>query len=188
MIEISELQVQRDDKCICTVDALTVAAGERLAVRGSNGSGKTTLLRVLAGLTSDFTGKCQISGPPEQRTYVHQQPFMFRGTVATNVRYGEREPTGQGGNNNWLDRLGIGHLAERTAADLSGGESRRVALARALAIRPKLLLLDEPLADLDNEASTLVCETLAALTDTTIVIASPTALPDGLAEREYTIA
>jgi len=149
MIEISNLQVEREGKRICAVDQLSVAAAEKLAILGTNGSGKTTLLRVLAGLTSDFLGTCRIAVNTRQRTYLHQQPYLFRGTVLTNVQYGEQNRAGQGahaknsgarnsGARNWLDRLHVGHLAERSTADLSGGERRRVALARALAMRPKL--------------------------------------------------
>jgi len=198
MIEISNLQVEREGKRICVVDQLLVATGEKLAILGTNGSGKTTLLRVLAGLTSDFSGTCRITVDKRQRTYLHQQPYLFRGTVLANVQYGEQNRVGQGaqaknsgardsGARNWLDRLHVGHLAERSTADLSGGERRRVALARALAMRPMLLLLDEPLADLDDEAMAIVCETLLQLTETTIVIASPIALPEGLVERSFTM-
>ncbi len=187
MIEITHLQVEREGKRICTVDQLTVAPGERLAVFGANGSGKTTLLRILAGLTHDYSGTCRVAVETGQRTYLHQQPFLFRGSVLTNVRYGERQRAGQGRANDWLDRLHVGHLAERTTADLSGGERRRVALARALAMQPQLLLLDEPLADLDDEASAIVCETLSQLADTTLVIASPITLPAGLVEKEYVL-
>ncbi len=192
MIEITNLLVERDGKGICTVEQLSVAAGERIAVLGSNGSGKTTLLRVLAGLTDNFSGTCRVAVNCGQRTYLHQQPFLFRGSVLANVRYGQRNGdkhngAGQGGATDWLDRLQVGHLAERTTADLSGGERRRVALARALAMRPQLLLLDEPLADLDDEANAIVCETLTQLTDTTIVIASPIALPEGLVEKDFVL-
>ena len=184
MIEIENLQVEREGKRICQVEQLSVAAGERLAILGTNGSGKTTLLRILAGLTDDFSGSCHVAVDCKQRTYLHQQPFLFRGSVLSNVRYGEPNRAGQGGGaQEWLDRLQVGHLAERTTADLSGGERRRVALARALAMQPQLLLLDEPLADLDDEAREIVCDVLSQLPGTTLLIASPIALPKGLAEK-----
>ncbi len=192
MIEISHLQVERDGKAICLVEQLSIAAGERVAILGTNGSGKTTLLRVLAGLTDDYSGSCHVAVDYRERTYLHQQPFLFRGSVLANVRYGERNGdhrngSRQGGASEWLDCLQVGHLAERTTADLSGGERRRVALARALAMRPRLLLLDEPLADLDDAASEIVCDVLSHLPDTTLVIASPVALPKGLAGTVFTL-
>ncbi len=185
MIEISDLQVVRDDQCICEVKQLSIAAGERLAIYGANGSGKTTLLRVLAGLEQDYQGNCRVAVEEKLRTYLHQQPYLFRGSVLANVRYGETNGAGQGSDaGEWLERLQIDHLAQRSTVELSGGERRRVALARALAMHPRLLLLDEPLADLDEAASGAVCETLSALTETTLLIASPIALPTGLTARE----
>ena len=80
----------------------------------------------------------------------------------------------------WLDKLEMSSFASRSAHSLSGGEMRRVALARALALRPRLLLLDEPFADLDQQGIKQVCEVLNSLADTTIIVASPTQLPDDL--------
>lgn len=184
MIEVTQLQVKRESKSICAVDELSVGAGDRLAVIGSNGSGKTTLLRVLAGLERDYLGDCRVDVDRLDRTFLHQRPYLFRGTVLANANYGQR-----GGDDSharsWLDRLGVGHLAHRSTENLSGGEVRRVALARSLVCQPRLLLLDEPLVELDPEASETVCEVLDSLQDTTIVIASPTELPNGLASSTY---
>jgi len=182
MIQVSNLQVTREGKSICTVEQLAIAPGQRVAIVGSNGSGKTTLLRVLAGLEQDYQGSCQVESTRLGRTYLHQHPFLFRGTVLANVRYGERGRAGDHGESNleaitWLKRLGIEHLANRTTQNLSGGEIRRVALARALACRPRLLLLDEPLAELDPNAADTVCQLLHNLPETTIVISSPIKTP-----------
>ena len=177
MIEISQLQVVRDGNPICAVEKLTAAPGEWVAVIGANGSGKTTLLRVLAGLENDYGGTCRVGVAPKERTYLHQQPYLFRGSVLANVRYGERGRTGDSRATAWLERLGIAQLAHRTTRNLSGGEVRRIALARALACRPQLLLLDEPLAELDPTAAETVCQVLKELPETTLVVASPKALP-----------
>jgi len=190
MIEISQLEVTRDGRAICAVEKLTVTPGMHLAVTGSNGSGKTTLLRVLAGLERDYRGTCRVEAGHRERTFLHQQPFLFRGTVLANVCYGLRGRAGGGVTGNheaatWLERLGIGHLAQRTTQNLSGGEACRVALARALACRPRLLLLDQPLDDLDPSATETVCRVLSELPETTLVVASPNTLPTTLPMTVY---
>ncbi|NOY41274.1 MAG: ABC transporter ATP-binding protein [Planctomycetes bacterium] len=182
MIEVSQLQVGREGKTICTVERLAVSPGDRVAVVGANGSGKTTLLRVFAGLERDYSGTCRVATSDRARTYLDQRPYLFRGTVLANVCYGQRHRReGSQLASTWLDRLGVGHLATRTTENLSGGEIRRVALARALVCQPRLLLLDEPLAELDPTASETVCDALNSLQDTTLVIATPTELPTTLA-------
>ena len=186
MIEISKLRVEREGETICTVDQLSVPPGNRLTVLGSNGSGKTTLLRVMAGLTDDYSGTCRVIPGHRELTYVHQHPLLFRGSVLGNVRYGQR--TGGRDALEWLRLVGMEHLAARSTRNLSGGEIRRIALARALAIEPRLLLLDEPLAELDNQAREIVCELLDSLTQTTIVVTSPTPLPGALGELNYTLS
>jgi tungstate transport system ATP-binding protein len=186
MIEVTGLRVEREGKTICAVDQLNVPPGSRLTVLGSNGSGKTTLLRVIAGLAGDYSGRCRVGAGRRELTYVHQHPLLFRGSVLGNVRYGLRP--GEGDALEWLQQVGMEHLAARSTGNLSGGEIRRIALARALAVRPKLLLLDEPLAELDNEASEGVCRLLTNLPETTIVVTSPTPLPGELGEVTYTLA
>ncbi|MEQ8208925.1 MAG: ABC transporter ATP-binding protein [Lacipirellulaceae bacterium] len=185
MIHLQNFQVTRNAKPICKVEQLAIAAGERIAIVGANGSGKTTLLRAIAAIDNDFTGTLINKFSPSERTYVHQQPYLFRGTVKTNIVYGSPESTPI---TDWLDKLGLGKFTERDARTLSGGERRRVALARALATDPKLLLLDEPLADLDEHAAELVIQTLNELKKTTLLIASPSKLPSDLAiTREFTL-
>lgn len=83
----------------------------------------------------------------------------------------------------WLQRLGLAPLAHRSTHSLSGGEARRTALARACVLQPELLLLDEPLADLDAAGIDCVQESLNELPDSTILISSPTPLPQDLVEN-----
>ncbi|ARF54008.1 ABC transporter permease [Streptomyces gilvosporeus] len=153
---------------------LDAGPGTTLAVVGPNGAGKTTLLRALLGLTPRAhaalrLGDTDVSAlPPHRRgvAWVPQDGALFPHLSAlTNTAYGlrahgtpraEARRTAQ----QWLDRLGVGHLAHRKPAQLSGGQAQRVALARALAARPRLLLLDEPLAALDQTTRAHVRHTL----------------------------
>ncbi|MDH2393584.1 ABC transporter permease [Streptomyces sp. HNM0663] len=147
-------------------DRLTLDAepGVTVAVVGPNGAGKTTLLRALLGLTPRSHAVLRLGGldvtelPPHRRgvAWVPQSGALFPHLSALgNTAYGLRAqgvPRAQARRaaQEWLDRLGVGHLAARRPAQLSGGQAQRVALARALAARPRLLLLDEPLAALDQ--------------------------------------
>lgn len=188
MIGIEKLKVVRHGKTICCVPSLALERGKRLSVLGANGSGKTTLLRVLAGLETDYQGVCRLAIERHERVLVHQSPYLFRGSVLDNVAYGLRARHVARSTRNrvarqWLDRLGVADLAARRVDHLSGGERRRTALARALAIQPSLLLLDEPLSDLDAEGTEAVVEVLNDLGRTTVVLASPIDLPAALATR-----
>jgi len=179
MVEITDLRVQKNGRQICFVPSLSVEAGSRLAVIGSNGSGKSTLLRVLGGLETNFRGTCDTEAASVDRVYVHQSPYLFRGTVESNVAYGLRSRHGSDRNamvDEWLGRLGIEHLATQDVRTLSGGERRRTALARACAREPALLLLDEPFADLDEESIQLAVAAFESCTQATILATSPVRL------------
>jgi molybdate transport system ATP-binding protein len=138
------------------------------ALFGHSGSGKTTLLRCIAGLERAPQGQLKVLGdvwqdgaaggaawlPTHQRPlgYVFQEASLFAHlTVMDNLRYGLRRTLGasQGSLDQAIELLGIAHLLERKPDRLSGGERSRVGMARALAIKPRLLLMDEPLAALD---------------------------------------
>ena len=193
MIAIKDLCVIKNGRTICAVSELTVAPGERVAMLGKNGSGKSTLLRVLSGLESEYQGCLAVGAPRSDRVYVHQSPYLFRGSVTFNVAYGLRA---RGVNRvesarlslHWLQRLGLGSLAESRVTHLSGGERRRVALARAMILQPRLLLLDEPLADLDGDGVAAVMAAFDEMQDCTVLIASPTVLPQSSAFRVYPLA
>jgi molybdate transport system permease protein len=154
---------------------LTAAPGEVVAVVGPNGAGKSTLLGALAG-TLPAGGSAVVDGvdllplPPERRPvgWVPQAGLLFPHlTAAGNVAYGlrargVRRAPARAAAAEWLDRLGVGRLAGSRVGELSGGEAARVALARALAVQPRLLLLDEPLASLDVATRTDVRRLLRA--------------------------
>ncbi|WP_327297855.1 ABC transporter permease [Streptomyces sp. NBC_01197] len=153
---------------------LDAEPGTTIAVVGPNGAGKTTLLRALLGLTPRARAELRLGDidvsplPPHRRgvAWVPQDGALFPHLSAlTNTAYGLRsrrvpraEARREAGQ--WLDRLGVGHLAARKPSQLSGGQAQRVALARALAARPRLLLLDEPLAALDQTTRAHVRHTL----------------------------
>jgi len=142
---------------------LEVPAGSLTAILGPSGSGKTTLLRVLAGFERADAGTVEIGGsvvdgpgvhlPPERRKigYVPQEGSLFPHlTVAANIGFGLPVRHRKGpAIAELLDAVGLAGLGKRYPHQLSGGQQQRVALARALAIRPKIVLLDEPFASLD---------------------------------------
>ncbi|MBT2302264.1 phosphate ABC transporter ATP-binding protein [Variovorax paradoxus] len=145
---------------------LSIHAGERVALIGANGSGKSTLLRVLHGLVPHASGAFVGTVPLRAQAMLFQRPHMLRMSVRNNValalwlhgapwRSAQREATAA------LGRVGIAALAGRNARTLSGGQQQRLALARAWALKPAVLLLDEPTASLDPTAKREV-ETLIA--------------------------
>ncbi|MBT2323357.1 phosphate ABC transporter ATP-binding protein [Variovorax paradoxus] len=136
---------------------LSIHAGERVALIGANGSGKSTLLRVLHGLVPHASGAFVGKVPLQAQAMLFQRPHMLRMSVRNNValalwlhgvpwRSAQREATAA------LGRVGLAALAGRNARTLSGGQQQRMALARAWALKPAVLLLDEPTASLDPTA------------------------------------
>ncbi len=168
---------------------LDVATGETLALLGPNGAGKSSLLSLVAGLLRPDTGHVEVAGrrltddhtwvPPHRRrvALLAQEPLLFPHlSVRDNVAFG---PRSRGARRHetaalaqeWLERLDLAPLADRRPAELSGGQAQRVAVARALATDPDVLLLDEPLAALDVAVAPDVRETLRrVLVDRTAVV------------------
>ena len=160
------LDVQLDVPGRVTV-ALTAEPGDVVAVIGPNGAGKTSLVRALAGLVP-ARGRAVLDGtdlltvPAQDRRVgmVFQDQMLFPHlTARANVAFGPRargvsRREAEATATRWLDRLGIGELADRKPRELSGGQAQRVAIARALATEPRLLLLDEPMAGLDVSVAT----------------------------------
>ncbi len=173
MIELRDVSVVRDGVEAMRVAHLEVKSGQRVGIRGGNGTGKSTLMRVLAGLIPPTEGT--ITGLPRLGRIVllHQHPYLFRGTAHDNVAYALRvQKKPEAGARDWLARFGAAHLADRPAAVLSGGEVRRVALARAFCVEPDVLLLDEPFAALDEDGAEALERELTAFSGT-LVIAAP---------------
>lgn len=145
------------------VESLSVQKGGLLALLGSSGAGKTTVLRLISGLLHPDHGSIRLNGieitekDPASREIgmVFQQPMLFPfldviGNVAFPLRLkGESKTQARQNACNYLELVGMGQFANRKVYAISGGQAQRIALARALAAKPKLLLLDEPFAALD---------------------------------------
>ncbi|MDF3335885.1 ABC transporter ATP-binding protein [Mycolicibacterium septicum] len=160
---------------------LQIRSGEFLAVLGPSGSGKSTLLRICAGLDALSAGTLTWSGDGTRpRTgVVFQQPLLMPWlTVAGNVAFARRFAAQRSGFDaddaaKLIARFGLDHLAARYPDELSGGQAQRVAILRAVATRPQLLLLDEPFSALDPATRTDLVEWLGELArelDITVVL------------------
>jgi len=171
------------------IDSLVIEQNEIVGLSGPNGGGKTTLLRTLAFLDAPeqgdilFCGKSawdDIQKARQETTLLNQEPFLLKRAVKTNVAYGLkiRKQTGiEDKVREALDMVGLDYakFANRQWYELSGGERQRVALAARLAIKPKVLLLDEPTASLDRESAGLVQKAAMAASaswNATLVVAS----------------
>jgi malate dehydrogenase (oxaloacetate-decarboxylating) len=161
LLEATDLAVERDGRLVVSADRLTLEAGETLAVLGPNGAGKTSLLLALASLLP-ARGSVRWHGAPirDRLAYrrriavVFQRPLLLDRSVHDNAALGlelrgieAAERTRRA--DELLAQLGVAHLARRRARRLSGGEAQRVSIARALAVDPEILFLDEPFAALD---------------------------------------
>jgi putrescine transport system ATP-binding protein len=165
IVQISDLTKRYGEVAAVDNVNLEIFSGELFAILGGSGSGKTTLLRMLAGFERPTSGRILIDGMDMTSVAPYERPvnMMFQSyalfphmTVEQNVTYGlkkDRVAATEIGDRvrEMLDMVKLSPLAKRKPHRLSGGEQQRVALARALVKRPKLLLLDEPLAALDKK-------------------------------------
>jgi thiamine transport system ATP-binding protein len=177
VLRVRDLDVSFGSMPVLDAASLDVADGEIAALQGPSGSGKSTLLRVVAGILSPDRGTVTIDGtdvtavPTHRRGVgmVFQDDQLFPHLdVGGNVSFGlkmagatrseRRRRTEE-----LLTLVGLRDVADRSIERLSGGEAKRVALARSLAPGPRLLLLDEPLSGLDQELRTRLADDLAAV-------------------------
>ena len=188
LLEIRDLRIVRDRRSVLHIENLAVESGQVLAVVGPNGAGKTSLLLALARLLKPEQGEIRFNGQPTAALrdvdyrrrigLVLQEPLLLDGSVFDNVAAGLRFRHLPRGEitfrvETWLERFGITELRNRPAIRLSGGEAQRVSLARAFAIHPQLLLLDEPFSSLDSPTRASLLDdlqTLLAETFTTTIL------------------
>ena len=171
-VEIRNLVVERDGRTVLDLPFLRFAGGLTTAVLGPNGAGKTTLLRTLARLESPRRGDVRIGGSPVssamQMAYVFQEDVFLKRSVRANLEFGLRlRGLDTRARTERIQQAacltGITDLLDRPADRLSGGEGRRVSLARALSLGAPLLLLDEPLAGLDARTYSQLLDELPQL-------------------------
>jgi ABC-type multidrug transport system ATPase subunit len=151
LIRARDLSVGYATSSAAVVPDLDLSSGLVWHVTGPNGAGKTALLKTLAGLLRPIAGRLerQLGKGSRGAVYVHSVPYLFSGSVRRNLslsRPSRQQMESAAGT------FGLSPLLDRDASKLSHGERRRVALARAIASRPRLLLVDEPEGGLDDEA------------------------------------
>lgn len=162
LISLHAASVRLGDTLALDQVDLTLRHGQRLMLIGPNGSGKTTLLRLLHGLLPCSAGARRVhalqgTGQPPRMTMLFQRPFLLQLSVQRNLRLalwlaGVPAALRAGRVDAALARVGLADQAHRPAAALSGGQQQRLALARAWALQPDILFLDEPTASLDPGA------------------------------------
>jgi tungstate transport system ATP-binding protein len=173
------MRKRHGERTLFEIDQLSIEAATAYVLTGVNGAGKSTLLRMLAGLercdacTVEFEGRSMPVHPyPKELrraiVYVHQHPIMFSTSVAHNIAYGllargENRRSIAPVVEDAMQWAGVAHLRDTDPARLSGGEKQRVALARARVLQPRLLLLDEPTANLDGPAREQVISLIPTL-------------------------
>ena len=165
ILEVRDVTVRRGAVQVLEVPALALKRGSVTALIGPNGSGKSTLLQTLASLLQPVSGTLAFEGTPlrsraDRHAYrrkvslVFQEPLLFDATVHGNLAsglklHGVPRPEREARIEETARLFGIGHLLDRSARKLSGGEAQRTSLARAFALRPEILFLDEPFSALD---------------------------------------
>lgn len=165
--QLEAIRQAYDGRVVLEIESLAVQSGSILGLFGPNGSGKSTLLRILALLEDPIQGTLSFQGVPvssrdaaarRRIALLDQSPYLLKRTVQANVAYGLKV---RGTNDvqarvqTALEQVGLPpeRFARRRWHELSGGEAQRVALAARLALKPNVLLLDEPTANLDQEST-----------------------------------
>jgi len=205
-VRLIDVEVAFDGVDVLSHACLDVGSGEIVALLGPSGSGKSTVLRVIAGIQPPDSGRVLIGGddvtgrPTHERgvgmVFQDNQLFPHR-SVLDNVAFGLKmlgvgRPERNAEAERWLERVGLAGFGGRRVTDLSGGEAKRVALARTLAVQPGVVLLDEPLTGLDRELHDQLLvelgELLRAVDATAVLVTHDESEAAALADRTVRMA
>jgi len=187
VLELNLRGVQLGGSHVLGAIDLTLARGETMALVGPSGIGKTTLLRVIAGLEARYDGTCSVSGPV---AVVFQEPTLLPWrTVIQNIAITTGVPPDQA--HHALEAVGLGDRASDFPSQLSLGQQRRLSLARAFAVAPEILLMDEPFVSLDPQLADEMMDLFADLRDaqgvSTILVTHMDSEAKRLADRVVTL-
>jgi tungstate transport system ATP-binding protein len=162
-LRLAEVSFAVGGRTIIDRVSLEIETGPSTIILGANGAGKSVLMRLMHGLLEPSSGRIDWNAPerpgaPRKQAMVFQRPVMLRRSAYANIAYalklaGLQEPKRGVLVRESLESVGLSHLARRPARVLSGGEQQRLALARAWALHPEVLFLDEPTASLDPSAT-----------------------------------
>lgn len=166
-INVKSLNKVYGNKAVVNIDTLTLSKGKIYGIIGPNGAGKSTLLRIMAGLEDATAGRMFYNESLlndrilRNVTYMDQRPYLLRTSVFNNIAYPLKirkydKKTIENKTREIMGEFKIGDLSSQLATSLSGGESQKVALARALVFEPQLLFLDEPTANIDPNSIELI--------------------------------
>jgi tungstate transport system ATP-binding protein len=203
LYRLESIRKRYRERAALDVPDLTIAEGGIHSLTGPNGSGKSTLLNLLAFLSPPTSGTLYYDGKRvdwkgrslialrKEVTLLHQSPYLFEGSVADNIAYGLKvrgsdEETRRSRIEESLEMVSLSGFERRRAKALSGGEMQRVALARALALSPRVLLLDEPLANVDRASAEVIRAVILGLPGkrTTVIMTTHDPLPPGRVNGE----
>jgi ABC-type lipoprotein export system ATPase subunit len=192
ILGVDDVSIALDGRPLLEHVSFNAEAGDRIGIVGRSGSGKTTLLRVIAGVLPLTCGRLSLSPEDSRVALVPQEPVLLAALTvaenlevflrAANVGRADRPPAVEA----VVEQFALGDLLPKLAMELSGGEQQRVALARVAALRPAVLVADEPTARQDHDTRLLVISALVeAAADGVLVVATHD--PDMIATCSTTI-